>query len=182
MPIIHSVLEELISCTRSSQATECPRLCPGLCRAQDPDCDCVMGCLEFPRSSQYYWMLIIGRVFLGIGISFSNITVPMYLIEMSPYHIRGRITQLFQLFLTGAILCAQIINIVMSTTDPWGWRVSLGGSIVPRIVLIIRSYIITDTPNSLAERGEMIEAELVLKKLRGTNDVKHLLDWCSSST
>lgn len=124
-------------------------------------------------SSEYYWMLIVGRSFLGIGISFSNISVPMYLIEMSPPYIRGRITQLFQLSLTGAILIAQIVNIPMSRIYPWGWRVSLGGSMIPSIILIVGGILISDTPNSLAERGKMEEAEIVLRKIRGTHNIKN---------
>lgn len=124
-------------------------------------------------SSEFYWMLIVGRIFLGFGISFSNISVPMYLIEMSPPHIRGRITQLFQLSLTGAILIAQIVNIPMSRIYPWGWRVSLGGSLIPSIILIIGGIFISDTPISLAERGKMEEAEIVLREIRGTYNIKN---------
>lgn len=122
-------------------------------------------------SSQYYWMLILGRIFNGIGISFTNISVPMYLVEMSPSNIRGRMTQLFQLFLTGAILIAQIINIPMSKIYPWGWRISLGGSAIPSLILITGGIFICDTPNSLAERGKIDNAEIVLKTIRGTNNI-----------
>lgn len=42
------------------------------------------------------WVLILGRVFLGIAVSFASVAVTLYNSEMAPAHIRGRLNQIFQ--------------------------------------------------------------------------------------
>ncbi|CAL5221511.1 g3716 [Coccomyxa viridis] len=118
-----------------------------------------------------YEMLIIGRCFLGVAISFASVSVPMYNSEMAPPQLRGRLNQLFQIVLTFAIFAAQMINIGTSKLYPWGWRLSLGLCMVPATVLLLGGIFLDDTPNSLCERGHPEKARHVLEKIRGTKDV-----------
>jgi len=54
---------------------------------------------------------------------------------------------------------------------PWGWRLSLALAGIPAILLTVGALLVTDTPNSLIERGHLDEGKAVLKKIRGTNNV-----------
>ena len=49
------------------------------------------------------WVLIVGRVLLGIAVAFASVAVTLYNSEMAPAHIRGRLNQIFQV-LTQAVL------------------------------------------------------------------------------
>ena len=51
----------------------------------------------------------------------------------------------------------------------WGWRLSLGLAVVPAVVMTIGSFLITDTPNSLVERGKIEQAKKALHKIRGSS-------------
>ena len=42
------------------------------------------------------WVLILGRVLLGIAVAFASVAVTLYNSEMAPAHIRGRLNQIFQ--------------------------------------------------------------------------------------
>ena len=42
------------------------------------------------------WVLIFGRVLLGIAVAFASVAVTLYNSEMAPAHIRGRLNQIFQ--------------------------------------------------------------------------------------
>ncbi|XP_050216720.1 sugar transport protein 14-like [Mercurialis annua] len=116
-------------------------------------------------------MLIIGRIFLGIGIGFGNQAVPLYLSEMAPAKIRGAVNQLFQLTTCLGILIANLINYGTEKIHPWGWRLSLGLATVPATLMFIGGLFLPETPNSLVEQGRLEEGRKVLEKIRGTTKV-----------
>ncbi|XP_021900070.1 sugar transport protein 14 [Carica papaya] len=117
------------------------------------------------------FMLIVGRIFLGIGIGFGNQAVPLYLSEMAPAKVRGAVNQLFQLTTCLGILVANIINYFTEQIHPWGWRLSLGLATVPATLMFIGGLILPETPNSLVERDRLEEAKRILIKVRGTTNI-----------
>ncbi|KAJ4722427.1 Sugar transport protein [Melia azedarach] len=118
------------------------------------------------------WMLIIGRILLGIGVGFGNEAVPLFLSEIAPVQHRGAVNILFQLFVTIGIFLANLVNYSTSKLHPNGWRVSLGLAGIPAFFLLIGGIVISETPASLIERGNEATGEKTLKKIRGVEDVK----------
>uniref|UniRef100_A0A2N9FQG7 Major facilitator superfamily (MFS) profile domain-containing protein n=1 Tax=Fagus sylvatica TaxID=28930 RepID=A0A2N9FQG7_FAGSY len=122
--------------------------------------------------AQRVWMLIVGRIFLGFGIGCANQSVPIYVSEMAPYRFRGGLNMMFQLAITIGILVANLLNYFFSQIEGgWGWRLSLGGAMVPAIIIIVGSFFLPDTPNSLIERNHNAKAKEQLIKIRGIPDV-----------
>ncbi|KAK2383063.1 sugar carrier protein C [Trifolium repens] len=122
--------------------------------------------------AQYVWMLIVGRILLGFGIGFANQSVPIYLSEMAPYKYRGALSVGFQLSITIGILVANVLNYFFSKLKGGlGWRLSLGGAMVPALIITIGSIVLPDTPNSMIERGDRDGAKAQLKRIRGVEDV-----------
>ncbi|KAK4352479.1 hypothetical protein RND71_028000 [Anisodus tanguticus] len=122
-------------------------------------------------------MLILGRILLGVGVGFANQSVPIYLSEIAPYKYRGRFNVLFQLAITVGILLANFVNFFTNKiSGGWGWRVSLGGAAVPALVILFSSVFLSDSPSSLIDRGKAEEAEQLLKKIRGVDNVKAEFD------
>lgn len=118
------------------------------------------------------WMLILGRMLLGFGIGFANQAVPLYLSEMAPYKFRGALNIGFQLSITIGILVANILNYFFAKIKGgWGWRLSLGGAVVPALIITVGSLVLPDTPNSMIERGQNHEAREKLRRIRGVDDV-----------
>lgn len=117
-------------------------------------------------------MLIIGRILLGCGVGFANQAVPLFLSEIAPTRIRGGLNILFQLNITIGILFANLVNYGTSKIDGWGWRLSLGLAGIPAGLLTLGALLVTDTPNSLIERGRLDEGKVVLKRIRGTENVE----------
>lgn len=122
-------------------------------------------------AAQNLAMLIVGRIMLGFGIGFGNQAVPLYLSEMPPTHIRGGVNMLFQLATTLGIFTANMVNYGTSKLEPWGWRLSLGLAAVPATLMTIGGLLVTETPNSLIERGLTDQGHKVLQKIRGTDNV-----------
>ncbi|KNA16476.1 hypothetical protein SOVF_088700 isoform A [Spinacia oleracea] len=122
--------------------------------------------------SQTLWMVIIGRVLMGVGVGFGNEAVPLFLSEIAPVQHRGAVNILFQLLVTVGILIANLVNFATLNLHPIGWRVSLGLAVVPAILLLIGGIIITETPTSLIERDRIDEGRKVLRKIRGIDQVE----------
>ncbi|KAL3519634.1 hypothetical protein ACH5RR_017783 [Cinchona calisaya] len=123
------------------------------------------------------WMLIVGRILLGFGIGFANQAVPLYLSEMAPYKYRGALNIGFQLSITIGILVANVLNYFFAKIPGgWGWRLSLGGAMVPALIIAIGSLILPETPNSMIERGKSDEAKTKLKRIRGIENVDEEFD------
>ncbi|XP_021735450.1 sugar transport protein 10-like [Chenopodium quinoa] len=121
-------------------------------------------------------MLIVGRILLGIGIGFSNQSIPIYLSEMAPPQIRGALNIGFQLAITIGILAANLINYFAQKMGEKGWRIALGLAGVPALVITAGALILPDTPNSLIDRGHQDKARDLLKRIRGTENVKEEFD------
>ncbi|PON70922.1 Sugar/inositol transporter [Parasponia andersonii] len=122
--------------------------------------------------AQKVWMLIVGRILLGFGIGFTNQSVPLYLSEMAPYKYRGALNIGFQLSITIGILVASVLNYFFAKIKGgWGWRLSLGGALVPALIITVGSLVLPDTPNSMIERGQRDEARAKLQRVRGIADV-----------
>ncbi|GKV19129.1 hypothetical protein SLEP1_g29423 [Rubroshorea leprosula] len=118
------------------------------------------------------WMLIVGRILLGFGVGFANQSVPLYLSEMAPYKYRGSLNIGFQLSITIGILVANVLNYFFAKIKGgWGWRLSLGGAMVPALIITVGSLVLPDTPNSMIERGQTTEAKEKLRKIRGVDNV-----------
>ena len=99
-------------------------------------------------------------------------SVPLYLSEMAPARLRGRLNIGFQLMITLGILAANLVNYGTSKIKGgWGWRVSLALAAVPATVVTIGSLFLPDTPNSLIDRGHNDRAKVMLRKIRGTDDI-----------
>ncbi|XP_047310655.1 sugar carrier protein C-like [Impatiens glandulifera] len=123
--------------------------------------------------AQAVWMLILGRILLGFGIGFANQSVPLYLSEMAPYKYRGALNIGFQLSITVGILVANVLNYFFAKMkNGQGWRYSLGGAMVPAIIITIGSLVLPETPNSLIERGQHDVAREKLRRIRGVDDVE----------
>ncbi|KAK3429121.1 hypothetical protein EUGRSUZ_E00531 [Eucalyptus grandis] len=114
--------------------------------------------------AKYIWMLIVGRILLGFGIGCANQSVPIYVSETAPYKYRGAMNMMFQLAITIGILIANLL------TTPWGARV------VPALIIILGSFFLPETPNSLIERGKFDEARAQLVRIRGVENVDEEFD------
>jgi hypothetical protein len=117
-------------------------------------------------------MLILGRVLLGVGVGFASQSAPLYLSEMAPARLRGMLSNGFNLMITVGILLATLVNYgTQKIAGGWGWRVSLALAAVPAGIIVVGSFFLHDTPNSLLERGRSEDSARMLRRARGVDDV-----------
>lgn len=103
--------------------------------------------------------------------------MPLYLSEMAPYKYRGALNIGFQLSITIGILVANVLNYFFDKIKGgWGWRLSLGGAMVPALIITVGSLILPETPNSMIERQKIDEAKKKLLRIRGVANVDEELN------
>ncbi|KAH9647836.1 MFS domain-containing protein [Citrus sinensis] len=124
------------------------------------------------------YMLIFGRVLLGVGIGFANQSVPLYLSEMAPPKNRGAFNIGFQVCVAIGVLSANLLNYgTQKIKGGWGWRISLAMAAAPASILTIGALFLPETPNSVIQRSnDHQKAERTLQRVRGTADVQAELD------
>jgi len=95
--------------------------------------------------------MYVGRVVGGGGIGMLSMCVPLYLVEVSPTHLSGMMSTLWQLSTTFGIVLASSVNIPLKEWDE-GWRISYGGNSVFALLFIIALPFMPESPRWLASQ------------------------------
>ncbi|WJX52350.1 Hexose carrier protein hex6 [Trifolium repens] len=111
------------------------------------------------------YMLIVGRLMLGVGVGFANQAVPLYLSEMALPIFRGAINNGFQLSIGIGALSANLIDYGTEKIEGgYGWRISLAMAAVPASFLTLGALFLPETPNSLIQTSQDHQkAKLILQ-------------------
>ncbi|XP_076447705.1 proton myo-inositol cotransporter-like [Babylonia areolata] len=117
-------------------------------------------------------MLIVGRLTLGLGIGIASMTVPVYIAEVAPPHLRGRLLTINVLFITGGQFVASLLDGAFSYLKKDGWRYMLGLAGVPSFIQLIGFLFLPESPRFLMKKGKEEQARQVLVAVRGTKDVE----------
>jgi sugar porter (SP) family MFS transporter len=123
---------------------------------------------------------IVFRIIGGIGIGIASISTPMYIAEITPAHIRGRMVAVNQIAIVGGIAATAFINyfIAHAHGDPalpanqaWlietGWRWMFGTGIVPAVLFALLLVPIPESPRWLIEHRREDRARQILEKVGG---------------
>ena len=121
--------------------------------------------------------LMVGRFLAGLGVGAVSLLSPMYIAEIAPATIRGRLVVLNQLALVIGILCAYIVPCVLADTGPDNWRYMFAVGILPSLVFSIAMCRMPESPRWLAKQGRHDEAFGILARIGGSEHAqKELAD------
>jgi sugar porter (SP) family MFS transporter len=119
------------------------------------------------------WIFILFRIMGGVGIGIASISTPMYIAEIAPAHIRGRMVAVNQIAIVGGIALTSFINyfIAKSGNQAWliasGWRWMFGAGLLPAVLFGLLLIPIPESPRWLIERGHDDNAKQILEKVGG---------------
>ncbi|MBQ7509317.1 MAG: sugar porter family MFS transporter [Prevotella sp.] len=109
----------------------------------------------------------IARFVGGVGIGVASALAPMYIAEVSPTEIRGRMVSLNQMTIVLGILGAQVVNMLLARDSSvaenmawnvaWGWRWMFWAETVPAALFLVMSFFIPESPVYLKMRNEELE-------------------------
>ncbi|CAD6260310.1 unnamed protein product [Miscanthus lutarioriparius] len=120
-------------------------------------------------------IIIVGRVFVGLGVGMASMTAPLYISEASPARIRGALVSTNGLLITGGQFLAYLINLAF-TKVPGTWRWMLGIAGVPALVQFVLMLMLPESPRWLYRKGRKEEAAAILQKIYPANEVEQEID------
>ncbi|XP_019051766.1 PREDICTED: probable polyol transporter 4 [Nelumbo nucifera] len=110
-------------------------------------------------------VLMIGRLFAGIGIGFGVMIAPVYIAEISPSIARGSLTAFPEIFLNLGILLGYISNYAFSGFSAnISWRIMLAVGIIPSVFIGVALFVIPESPRWLVMQNQVEEARTILLK------------------
>ena len=121
------------------------------------------------------------RIIGGIGVGIASMLSPMYLAEVAPSHIRGRLVSCNQFCIILGMLVVYFINyaIAHGETQEWlvqqGWRWMLGSEVLPALIFLLLLIRAPETPRYLVMHGKNEQAARVLEAINGKDKAPAIL-------
>jgi MFS transporter, SP family, galactose:H+ symporter len=114
--------------------------------------------------------LIIARIIAGAAIGVASFVAPLYISEIAPVAIRGKLVSINQVALTTGIVISYLVDYAFAGAQAWRWMFAL--AVIPAAAFGIGLMFIPDSPRWLASRGHKDQARDVLKRIRSPEAVE----------
>ncbi len=117
---------------------------------------------------------IIYRMIGGLGVGAASMTSPMYIAEISPARMRGRMVSVNQLAIVTGFMVVYFVNyfIDMQGDGVWnqhtGWRWMFGSESLPALLLLVLLFFVPESPRWLTKQGRDDEALEILTRADGS--------------
>ena len=105
----------------------------------------------------------IFRIVGGVGVGLASVTSPMYIAEISPAHLRGRLVTINQLAIVVGALSSIIVGYFLSSSG--NWRGMFACELVPVMLFFVGLSFVPESPRWLFEKKRINEARQVLAKI-----------------
>ena len=132
--------------------------------------------------SSGFTLLILARMLGGMGVGVASIVAPLYISEIAPANLRGRLVTFYQLAITAGILVAYLTNAGLLNFslsykgDDLGnllnlvlvkevWRSMLGLGAVPALLFFTGLCFVPESPRWLIQQGKSDEGIVILTKI-----------------
>jgi SP family arabinose:H+ symporter-like MFS transporter len=111
---------------------------------------------------------LIARFVGGLAVGGVSLLSPMYVSEVSPPSIRGRMGTFYQLSIITGVVISYCINYLLRTAGPYNWRWMFLTGVIPSTVFLILIALAPETPRFLVRVGKIQEALNLLERIDGT--------------
>ena len=121
---------------------------------------------------------IIFRIIGGLGVGAASMSSPMYIAEISPARIRGRMVSVNQFAIVSGFLVVYFVNyfIALQGDQMWnqesGWRWMFGSEALPALLLLVLLFFVPESPRWLTKQNRSDEALAILTRVDGIEYAK----------
>jgi sugar porter (SP) family MFS transporter len=117
-------------------------------------------------------VLLASRALIGLAVGSVSAAVPLYLSELAPPQLRGRLVTTNQVMITLGIFSAYVVALVFSSS----WRTMFAAGLVPAAAFLIAMTRCPETPVWLQARGDEAAARRVLLEVVDENEAGRMLE------
>ncbi|MFB8003984.1 sugar porter family MFS transporter [Nocardia sp. NPDC056000] len=126
-------------------------------------------------AAHHYWVLLLARVVLGLAVGAASATVPVYLSEISPAEIRGRILSMNQLLITVGIVVSYLVDLAFAGSG--NWRAMFAVGLIPAVVLCLGTlFVVPESYMWLLAHGRVDQARGLVAGVAGTEAADRLVE------
>jgi MFS transporter, sugar porter (SP) family len=124
---------------------------------------------------------VIYRIIGGIGVGLASMLSPMYIAEIAPANVRGKLVSWNQFAIIFGMLVIYFVNLVIARrgNEDWlvseGWRWMFFSGLIPSGLFLILLMFVPETPRYLVMKGKEDKALKVLKKISGEKSAPEIL-------
>jgi sugar porter (SP) family MFS transporter len=123
-----------------------------------------------------FFSFIVARFLGGLAVGGVSLLSPMYVSEVSPPTIRGRMGALYQMSIVIGIILSYGINYLLRNTGANNWRWMFLSGVAPSAVFLVMIALAPETPRYLVMTGKLREALALLKRIGGTKSAQSQID------
>lgn len=123
--------------------------------------------------SENICMFMVYRIIGGVGVGLASMLSPMYIAEISPAEIRGRLVSFNQFAIIFGMLVVYFVNYFIAKGQPqeWidtiGWRWMFASGTIPALFFFVLLFFVPETPRYLMYKNNEPKARYVLNKVVG---------------
>ena len=134
------------------------------------------------------YSFVIYRILGGIGVGIASMISPMYIAEIAPANVRGKLVSFNQFAIIFGMLLIYFVNyfIAQQGNEQWliteGWRWMFFSGAIPAGIFFILLFFVPETPRYLVMKGYDEKALKVLKKISGADNASKILEEIKSTT
>ena len=134
------------------------------------------------------YSFVVYRIIGGIGVGLASMISPMYIAEIAPANIRGKLVSFNQFAIIFGMLVIYFVNyfIAKQGDEQWlvtdGWRYMFLSGAIPAGIFILLLFFVPETPRFLVLNGQEDKALKVLNKIAGGNQAKVILEEIKATT
>ncbi len=128
------------------------------------------------------YSFVIYRIIGGIGVGLASMISPMYIAEIAPADIRGKLVSFNQFAIIFGMLVIYFVNyfIAKQGNEQWlitdGWRLMFLSGAIPAGIFIVLLFFVPETPRFLVLNGQEDKALKVLNKIAGNKQAAIILE------
>lgn len=117
--------------------------------------------------------LVIARILGGVGVGMASMLSPLYIAEVSPARIRGRLVSVNQFAIIFGMLVVYFVNAQVAAIgdEAWnvalGWRWMFGSETLPAALFLVLLFFVPESPRWLTKQGRSDEALATLIRVGG---------------
>ena len=124
----------------------------------------------------------IYRIIGGIGVGLASMLSPMYIAEIAPANVRGRLVSWNQFAIILGMLVIYFVNLIIARrgSEEWlvttGWRLMFLSGVIPSGLFLVLLMFVPETPRYLVMKGQEAKALKVLHKISGDQTASQILN------